>query len=177
MWKPWFETLAAEREVRIRLIGIRNRISHPDFLLQESELDEASDQFGIYFNRIVPKLREAYSGIATVIMRGRKIIRADDGSSKTLFDCEKLDAPVEPFPRISLEMDSEIAANLSDECLTSVRDGRAIELRRFFQLRSIKASQREIFLCERDYSGRDAVWAGLTREQTGKLETSAGLFD
>ena len=177
VWKRWFETLAAEREDRIRLISIRNRISHPDFVLEESQLNEAEEQFAAYFNRLVPKLREAYSGIATVITHGRKIIRADDGTSKTLLDCEKLDAPVEPFPKIRLEMESAAAANLSDECLTSLRDGHAVELRHFFQLRSIKASLREIFLYEREYSGRDAVWAGLTTAQSGKLETSAKLFD
>jgi hypothetical protein len=177
VWKRWFETLAAEREDRIRLISIRNRVSHPDFVLEESQLDEAGEQFAAYFNRLIPKLREAYSGISTIITHGRKIIRSDDGTSKTLLDCEKVDAPVEPFPRISLEIESSAAASLSDECLTSLRDGRAVELRRFFQLRKVKTSLCEIFLYEREYSGRDAVWAGLTTAQSGKLETSAKLFD
>jgi len=177
VWNDWFAVLAAEREERIRLINIRNRISHPDFILEEAELDEAKEQFATYFNRLIPKLRMAYSGMATVITHGRKIIRSDAGESKTVIDCEKLDAPVEPFPRMSIEMENSEAGNLSDECLTSLRSGHAVELRRFFQIRSIKASLREIFLYEREYSGHDAVWAGLTTAQSGKLETSAKLFD
>jgi hypothetical protein len=177
VWKNWFDVLATEREDRICLINIRNRIAHPDFMLDESELDGAKERFAGYFNRIIPRLRSAYSGSSTIITHGRKIIRTESGESKTLLDCEKLDAPVEPFPRMSLEMNNSAAANLTDECLISLRDGCTVELRRFFQLRSVKTSLREIFLYERDYSGKDAVWAGLTTAQSGKLETSAKLFD
>jgi hypothetical protein len=74
-------------------------------------------------------------------------------------------------------MESAAAANLPDQCLIRLREGYAVELLRFFRLRNIKGSLREIFLYERDYSGQDAVWAGLTTAQSGKLEASAKLFD
>jgi len=74
-------------------------------------------------------------------------------------------------------MESAAAANLPDHCLTRLREGYAVELRGFFRLRNIKGSLREILLYEHDYSGQDAVWAGLTTAQPGKLEASAKLFD
>ena len=177
VWQGWFKALSGERDNRIKLISIRNRISHPDCVLEESQLDEAGEAFDAYFKRLIPKLRAAYAGISTIITHGRKVIKSSDGSSTTLVDCEKLDAPVEPFPRVTLEMTNPLAANLTDECLTSLRHGEVIELRRFFQLRKVKTSLCEIFLYERDYSGKDAVWAGLTTAQSGKLETPPRLFD
>ena len=176
VWKDWFGALASKRKARIRLIEIRNRISHPEVFVEESELDEAVEAFNTYFWHVIPKLRSAYAGTETIISHSRKSVRSNNGDTKIVLDCENFNTPIEPFPRFSYEMKSTTAARLSDDCLTSLRGEYAVELQRFFRIKPIKASMREIYLYDREYSGNDAIWSGITTAQSGKLETSTNLF-
>jgi hypothetical protein len=176
VWSRWFEVLSNEREARIRLIEIRNRIAHPDFLLEEEALDHAAGEFGKYFERIIPCLRSAYSGMACYISRQRRLSRGEDGKGVIQLDCENMDVAIEPFPRTTLTLPPETAESLVDDSLFCTFQGSLLELRYFFRLRHAKASKREIYLYERDYSGHEAVWSGLTTAQSGKLDAPDGLF-
>jgi hypothetical protein len=176
VWNAWIQSINSERELIIQLIELRNQISHPDFLLDPDILSTSEEIFTQLFNRLLPKLRSAIADVEVLLPCHRTVRQMDDGETRHRIRCKNLKSASQPFAEVDFETSPRIHPQVIDEQLFSARGDHRVPLAHFFKALVTKSGKTEIYIYDKEYTGKQARMTEVGSGISAQLSVSEGIF-
>jgi hypothetical protein len=175
VWNQWIEVMHSYREQIILLITLRNRISHPDFILTPKHTAKAALKYDEVLKQLIPKLRAAVGEVDLLLPTSRKITQSDDGRLSHSIQCLNLKTPNYPFHETAREFANTMGSQIFEEVIFASKGETIVPLNNFFKVKQIDNSL-EVFLYEKQYKGSTANMVGILTNSSKKIDSCEGMF-
>ena len=176
VWGKWLNALRSEHHVVDVLIAARNRICHPDYVVELEFLANVESQFAEFFGNIFPKLRMEADSTEVLLSKSRKVWRDSDSRVTCDLDCLDLKSAAEPFPSIMSRFPEAAAREIAEEVIFCVRGEQLVFLANFFVVQRIKGDAREFFVYDKDYEGGKGQVVGVATGLCQRIDLPDGVF-
>ena len=176
VWGPWLDLLRSERGTINMLVDARNRIAHPEYIVELESLATVESQFADFFGDIFPKLRILAESMEVMLSNTRKARRDSDYGLTFELECLDLKSAIEPFPALSIILPEATARGIIDGAIFCRRGDHVMSLSNFFLVREIKVDTREIFVYDKDFQSGKAKVIGLTTGLSQNMTLPQGVF-
>jgi len=176
VWGHWIKTIHSFGRKITRLIEARNRIAHPDFVLNPSDIVDAESLFSNVFEELIPTLRNCINNIDILIPLSRKVVRDLDGKNEHVFSALTAKANGLPLPKTKKAYNNQFSHLIVEEELVSANTDSVVPLNHFFKVKDASDASMEILVYNRDFDDDTAHMTSVFSNLGSKETVNQGIF-